>query len=97
MGLIGDKEFMENITEQELIRNLTSREVSTKLETNDLDMRDNRAVTPDYIKEEVKKIYDTRVRNTFENRIDDDYCTLENVLEDNNNFLIIADEKITLF
>ena len=71
MGLIGNKEFMENITEQELIRNLTSKEVSTKLETNDLDMRDNRAVRPDYIKEEVKKIYDTRVRNTFESRIDD--------------------------
>lgn len=71
MGLIGNKEFMENISEQELISKLTNNEVSTKLKTKDLDMRENRGVTPDYIKEEVNQIYDTRVRKTFENRIDD--------------------------
>jgi len=71
MDLIGNIEFMKNISEQELISKLTSNEVSTKLETSDLDMKNDRAVTPQYIKEEVNKIYDTRVRRTFETKIDD--------------------------
>lgn len=71
MAFIGNKDYMENFTEQELINSLTNSEVSTKLQTRDLDMKNDRAVTPQYIKEEVEKIYDTRVRNTFESKIDD--------------------------
>ena len=41
-----------------------------------------------YIKNNFENI--KKYANVIENRVDDEYCTLENVLEDNNNFLKLA-------
>ena len=41
-----------------------------------------------YIKNNFDNI--KKYANVIENRVDDEYCTLENVLEDNNNFLKLA-------
>lgn len=71
MNIISNLELLKNKSEQELINILTSKEISTKLNTNEMDIKDNKSITPDYIKKEVNNIYDTYVRKTFENNIDE--------------------------
>lgn len=71
MNIISNLELLKNMSEQELINILTSKEISTKLHTNEMDIKDNQVITPDYIKNEVNNIYDTYVRKAFENNIDD--------------------------
>lgn len=71
MNIISNLELLKNMSEQELINILTSKEISTKLNTNEMDIKDNKSITPDYIKNEVNNIYDTYVRKAFENNIDD--------------------------
>lgn len=71
MNIINNVELLKNMSEQELINILTSKEICTKLHTKEMDIKDNKAITPDYIKNEVNNIYDTYVRKAFENNIDD--------------------------
>lgn len=70
MNIINNIELLKNMSEQELINMLTSKEISTKLQTKEMNTKDNKSITVDYIKEEVNNIYDTYVRNVFENNID---------------------------
>lgn len=71
MNIINNIELLKNMSEQELINILISKDISTKLQTKEMDMKNNKSITADYIKEEVNNIYDTYVRNVFENNIDD--------------------------
>lgn len=71
MNIINNIELLKNMSEQELINILTSKDISTKLQTKEMDMKNNKSITANYIKEEVNNIYDTYVRNVFENNIDD--------------------------
>lgn len=70
MNIINNIELLKNMSEQELINMLTSKEISTKLQTKEMNTKDNKSITVNYIKEEVNNIYDTYVRNVFENNID---------------------------